>query len=67
MEINLRQLEKKDASLMLEWMHDKDVTQYLKLDGDNATMESVLAFIENASTNKEQNLHYAITNKLKKY
>ena len=32
MEINLRQLEKKDASLMLEWMHDKDVTQYLKLD-----------------------------------
>lgn len=25
MEINLRQLEKKDASLMLEWMHDKDV------------------------------------------
>ena len=67
MEINLRQLEKKDASLMLEWMHDKDVTQYLKLDGDTATMESVLAFIENASTNKEQNLHYAITNEANTY
>lgn len=60
MDIKLRSLEIKDAPLMLEWMHDKEVTHYLKLDGDNATMESVVAFIKNASQNTEKNLHYAI-------
>ena len=60
MEIKLRSLEKKDAPLMLEWMHDHEVTHYLKLDGDNATMDSVLTFIENAIHSTEQNLHYAI-------
>ena len=60
MKIKLRKLEVKDATLMLEWMHDKEVTHYLKLDGSNATMDSVLAFIESASKCTTENLHYAI-------
>lgn len=44
MNVTLRNLEEKDAIRMLEWMHDDNVTHYLKLDGTNATLESTLNF-----------------------
>lgn len=59
MDIRLRNLEIKDAPKMLEWMHDEKVTQYLRLDGNNATMETVQNFIQRSYDDKK-NLHWAI-------
>lgn len=56
---SLRPLQPKDASRMLEWMHDEDTTQFLRLDGKSATIETTLKFID-AATNEGSNLHRAI-------
>lgn len=66
MNVTLRNLEEKDAIRMLEWMHDDNVTHYLKLDGTNATLESTLNFIKEANNQKE-NLHYAIADEYDDY
>ncbi len=56
---SLRPLALKDVDRMLEWMHDDDVTQYLRLDGKSATKESVSKFIADAQ-HIDQNCHCAI-------
>ena len=46
--MKLRRLEIKDAPMMLEWMHDSDVTKNLKADFKNMTIDDALAFINNS-------------------
>ena len=55
----LRPLDEKDASRMLEWLHDEEVTQYLSLNGTDATLDDALHFIQNAK-DETVNLHRAI-------
>lgn len=61
MEVKLRQLELKDAVLMLEWMHDKDIVRDLQADFLHKTIDDCNNFIKNARTD-ENNLHLAIVN-----
>lgn len=53
-EYHLRPLKLEDAARMLEWMHDQELTRYLKLDGKNASMETVTKFIQEA---QEESAH----------
>lgn len=55
----LRDLEEKDAPLMLEWMHDESVVEKLKGRFAEKTIDDCLAFIR-ASKNKEKDIHLAI-------
>jgi len=57
----LRPLHINDAPRMLEWMHNKNVTEYFRFDGSSATIDSVCEFITNASCDKTSR-HYAVTN-----
>ncbi len=57
--MQLRRLELKDASLMLEWMHDKSVTEKLKTDFSTKTIHDCEEFIQ-SSWNEKDNLHFAI-------
>ena len=59
--MKLRRLKTKDAPLMLEWMHDASVTEYLQKDFQNSTIEDCDEFIH-SSWNDEKNLHLAIAN-----
>lgn len=55
----LRDLEEKDAPLMLEWMHDETVVEKLRGHFSEKTLDDCLAFIR-ASKNKEKDIHLAI-------
>lgn len=55
----LRQLKLKDAPLMLNWMHDKSVTQDLRTDFESKTLEDAERFIRNSFENSD-NLNLAI-------
>lgn len=57
--MRLRDLELKDAPLMLEWMHDEDVVGKLKGNFKEKTLTDAEAFIL-ASANKEKDIHLAI-------
>ena len=57
--MRLRRLERKDAELMLEWMHDPDVVYWLSANFASKTIEDCYAFIE-YSTNSSCDLHMAI-------
>lgn len=57
--MHIRNLEKKDAPLMLEWMHDPDVVTYLANDFEHMKIENCLSFME-AGAKDEQNIHLAI-------
>lgn len=57
--MRLRDLELKDAPLMLEWMHDDDVVKYLKSEFLNKTLEDAKKFIKMAE-NKNEHIHLAI-------
>ena len=57
--MRLRQLLKKDAPLMLEWMHDPDVTGGLTNGFLDKTLEDCENFIE-SSADTTGNLHLAI-------
>ena len=59
--MKLRELQAKDAPLMLEWMHDPDVVKDLRRDFASKTLEDCLQFIQ-ASKNSEEDLHCAIVN-----
>lgn len=55
----LRTLQQKDAPLMLEWMHDKTVVEYLSTNFASKTIEDCEKFIE-YSWQDENNLNLAI-------
>ena len=57
--MRLRELELKDAPLMLEWMHDESVVGKLKGNFLEKTLADAESFIL-ASANKEENIHLAI-------
>ena len=56
--MKLRKLEYKDIPFMLEWMHDSEMTKYLKYDFSTATLESQKKFIDNSYT--KSNINFAI-------
>ena len=62
----LRKLERKDAPLMFEWMHDDSVTHYLQSDFSAKTIEDCLSFI-NASVDDKRNIHLAIVDSYDEY
>ena len=51
--MKLRELEKKDAELMLEWMHDRNVVHWLNTDFDSKTIADCEKFIEISSFDNE--------------
>lgn len=57
--MKLRKLENRDASLMLEWMHDSSVTAYLQNNFSEKTLEDCCRFIEDSRTDSD-NVHMAI-------
>lgn len=57
--MNLRRLKKEDASLMLEWMHDKSVVSELAGNFEVKTIEDCQNFISDSLISKE-NYHLAI-------
>lgn len=57
--MRLRKLEIKDAPLMLEWMHDRNVVEYLAKDFSGFSLSDCQNFIE-LSQNDAKNLHLAI-------
>ncbi len=75
MQIKLRELEEKDAPLMLEWMHDPSVVRHMKADFASKTEEDCLAFIRAAAVGARRtaekrfpcDLHLAIAGEEDKY
>lgn len=59
--MRLRNLEERDAHLMLEWMHDDSVVHDLRTNFATKTIEDCLKFIDEAHDTTE-NLHLAIVN-----
>ena len=57
--MRLRDLELKDAPLMLEWMHDESVVEKLSGNFKEKTLTDAESFIL-SSANKEQDIHLAI-------
>lgn len=57
--MRLRDLELKDAPLMLEWMHDHSVVEKMRGNFAEKTIEDCEAFIK-AAQNKEHDIHLAI-------
>ena len=57
--MKLRKLEEKDASLMLEWMHDESVVKDLNRNFGAMTIEDCRGFIDR-SQDESVNLHKAI-------
>lgn len=57
----LRALREEDAPLMLEWMHDKNITEHLRADFENKTADDCLRFIRDSAKEK-RHLHLAVTN-----
>ncbi len=55
----LRDLKRKDAPLMLEWMHDESVVKYLKTNFTEKTLVDAESFIL-ASADKKESIHLAI-------
>lgn len=55
----LRNLEPKDATLMLEWMHDRRVTSNLRTDFTSKTLQDAENFI-NLSKEDKENVNLAI-------
>lgn len=69
--ISLRELQEKDAKLMLEWMHDVDIQKGFKKNMLDATLEDAKAFCKRSEIPDElsdgDNLHFAIVNEEDEY
>lgn len=59
--MKLRKLQARDASFMLEWMHDNNVVQYLRGDFPSKSLDDCIRFITEAHKETE-NIHLAIVN-----
>lgn len=64
--MRLRELEAKDAILMLEWMHDPSVVENLNANFNEKTIDDCLNFIEKSKKDKN-NCHLAIVDENDKY
>lgn len=69
--IALRELQEKDAPLMLEWMHDSDIQSCFKKNMLSATLEDARAFCLGANIpsviKNGDNLHFAIVDESDEY
>ena len=69
--ISLRELQEKDAPLMLEWMHDLNIQRGFQKKFTTATLDQVNEFISNAVINEMpsqgESLHYAIVDEQDEY
>lgn len=67
--MNLRKLELKDATGMLEWMHDPDIQKCFRFNTENKTLADVTAFIQNAETKPidGKSVHLAIADEDDEY
>ncbi len=61
----LRELQEKDAPLMLEWMHDSSVTNNLRGNFGSKTLEDCKSFI--SSSISESDIHLAIASDTDEY
>jgi len=59
--MKLRELQMKDASAMLKWMHNTAIVGDLQTDFSSKTIMDCELFIKNSKTDKN-NLHMAVTN-----
>lgn len=64
--MRLRELELKDAPLMLEWMHDETVVKDMQADFSSKTLEDCNLFIL-SSKDTRKNLHLAIADENDEY
>lgn len=64
--MKLRNLEMRDATFMLEWMHDKTVVENLRTDFSLKTIEDCKLFIHESYENKD-NLNLAIVDEQDEY
>ncbi len=64
--MQLRNLQEKDLSKMLEWMKDSTLTCFFTFNSDDITEEKVSDFIKK-SQNDSKNRHYAIVNEDDEY
>ena len=64
--MKLRELEVKDAELMLQWMHDDDVVALLGTNFKEKTINDCIAFIE-SSKDSSKNMHRAIVDDMDVY
>lgn len=63
--MRLRKLEEKDAPLMCEWMHDKNVVEKLRGDFMSKTIEECRNFIDNSIS--ESFIHLAVVSDTDEY
>jgi RimJ/RimL family protein N-acetyltransferase len=64
--MKIRELKKSDAPLMLEWMHDRNVTEKLRADFASKTLSDAEAFITQ-SWQDAKNVHMAIVSDQDEY
>lgn len=62
----IRELQEKDAPFMLEWMHDKNLVEFLANDFQKMSIEDCLAFIQNSHT-QDGFIHRAVCNEQDEY
>lgn len=69
MTVRLRQLQSKDCTGMLEWMHDMELVRYFHGDMLTKTEKDVLEFINQADIVplNERSIHYAIVEEEDEY
>lgn len=65
--MRLRELELKDAPLMLEWMYDTSVVEYLQTNFSEKTEEDCIRFITESRKNQDRNLHLAVVDDQDEY
>lgn len=53
--VRLRQLNKKDAPFMIEWMHDEETKKYFQTDFASMTINDVENFVENSFNEESKN------------
>lgn len=64
-EMHIRDLERRDAERMLEWMHDPYVVEKLQADFMSKTIEDCRSFIKNSRNG--DNVHLAVADGLDRY
>lgn len=63
---HIRELQRKDAYKMFQWMHNKNVVQYMEQDFLHMTIENCIQFIEKAKI-EEKSKHFAIVDDMQQY
>ena len=67
--MKIRELEIRDAELMLEWMHDPRVNRFFRFDADKMTREDAVHFILSAreARLRRESFHFAIADDMDEY